>query len=121
MIYSQNCYDSVARTFSWRKLDECGGFDAEASLTLGDREPVGAENELAWFDTEAAAGRYLKAAVAAGLDTDAADLRLSALQAKVNAQHKGRPETAPSVTSPTGEPDDQSAPADEEENTTATA
>lgn len=121
MIYSQNCYDSVARTFSWRKLDECGGFDAEASSTLGDGEPVGAEKELAWFDTEAAAGRYLKAAVAAGLDTDAADLRLSALQAKVNAQHKGRPETAPSVTSPTGEPDHQSAPADEEENTTATA
>lgn len=119
MIYSQNCYDSVARTFSWRKLDECGGFDAEASSTLGDGEPAGAEKEVAWFDTEAAAGRYLKAAVAAGLDTDAADLRLSALQAKVNAQRQVRPEVAPSVATPTGEPDDQSEPIDEEENATA--
>ncbi|MES3100592.1 hypothetical protein [Sphingomonas faeni] len=119
MIYSQNCYDHVARAFSWRKLDECGGFDAEASSALGDGEPVGAEKEVAWFDTEAAAGRYLKAAVAAGLDADVADLRLAALQAKVNARHEVKPEAAPAVATPTGEPDDKSEPTDEEENVTA--
>ena len=88
MIYSQNCYDVVGRGFSWRKLDECGGFDAEAGLTLGDTEPIGAEKEVAWFDSEAAAGRFLKAAVAAGLDADAADQRWAALQRRVGIGHK---------------------------------
>ncbi|WP_380785420.1 hypothetical protein [Sphingomonas sp. R86521] len=84
MIHSQNCFDHVGRALGWRKLDECGGFDAEARSTLGDGEPVGAENEMSWFEIEAAAGRYLKVAVDAGLNANAADLRLAALQAKVN-------------------------------------
>ncbi|MEG3085632.1 hypothetical protein U1707_18480 [Sphingomonas sp. PB2P12] len=121
MIYSQNCYDFVSRSFSWRKLDECGGFDTEASFTLGDGEPVGAEKEVAWFDTEAAAGRYLKAAIAAGLDTDSADMRLSALQGKVNGRHEVKPEITPQITTPTEEPVEQSDPVGEEENTTAAA
>ena len=95
MIYSQNCYDTVGHAFTWRKLDECGGFDIEASLALGDDEPANASTEVAWFDVEAAAGRYLKAAVAAGQDTDAADQRLATLQAQVGARHHPRPTPTP--------------------------
>lgn len=94
MIYSQNCYDVVGRAFSWRKLDECGGFDSEASLALGDAEPTNSEKEIAWFDSEAAAGRYLKAATAAGLDADVADQRLAAVQSISRARHRVPPPSA---------------------------
>lgn len=91
MIYSQNCYDALGRTFSWRKLDECGGFDAAAAIALGDNEVPGAEKGVAWFASEEAAGRYLKAAVAAGEDPDEADQRLSKLdsQAAPGSAHEG--------------------------------
>lgn len=118
MIYSQNCYDVVGRRFTWAKLDECGGFDIEASLALGDDEPAGAEREIAWFDGEAAAGRYLKAATAAGLDADAADRRLEELQRRVGARHK--PKAAPTST-PSAEPDDGGLPVDADGNEAAAA
>jgi hypothetical protein len=95
MIYSQNCYDAVGHAFTWRKLDECGGFDIEASLALGDHEPANAATELAWFNGEAVAGRYLKSAVAAGQNADAADQRLAALQAQVGARHRPKPVPKP--------------------------
>lgn len=37
MIYSQNCYDSLSRHFSWPKLDRCGAFDLAAVEALGDQ------------------------------------------------------------------------------------
>lgn len=83
MIYSQNCYDALGRHFSWAKLDSCGAFDMAAVRDLGDSEAPGFDTEAAWFESEAAAGRYLKAAIAAGEDPDAADMRLSDLQAKI--------------------------------------
>ena len=88
LIYSQNCYDALGRQFTWMKLDECGGFDVEASLSLGEEVSAGSERENAWFDGEAAAGRYLKAATAAGQEADAADNRLAALQAQVGRGHR---------------------------------
>ena len=107
MIYSQNCYDVVGRGFSWGKLDECGAFDAAASLALGDEVPPGADKEVAWFDSEAGAGRYLKAATAAGLDSDAADQRLSALQSMVAARHKAKGVAPSATTVPSdGDPDE---------------
>ena len=87
MIYSQNCYDVLARTFSWKKLDECGGFDVEASIAVRDDEQTGFVKEAAWFEGEAVAGRYLKSAVAAGLEADAADKRLASLQTQINRRH----------------------------------
>ena len=107
MIYSQNCYDVVGRDFSWSKLDECGAFDAAASLALGDEVPPAADKEVAWFDSEAGAGRYLKAATAAGLDSDAADQRLAELQAMVAARRKPKG-VAPKATPvfPDAEPDE---------------
>ncbi len=90
MIYSQNCYDVLSRKFSWAKLDECGAADAEAIQLLGDTDTAGLDKEAAWFENEAAAGRYLKAAIAAGQNPDAADTRLSDLQVAVKRADAGR-------------------------------
>lgn len=84
MIYSQNCYDALSRQFSWKKLDVCGAFDLAAVQALGDDEAPGFEKEAAWFQSEAAAGRYLKAAVSAGEDSSEADVRLNDLEARVS-------------------------------------
>jgi hypothetical protein len=89
MIYSQNCYDALSRHFSWAKLDVCGAFDADAAQSLGDSDATGYEKETAWFQSETAAGRYLKAATAAGEDADEADTRLSDLQAVVSRGQHG--------------------------------
>lgn len=86
MIYSQNCYDALAHAFSWSKLDNCGAFDAEVSSLQGD-DASGAEgSEVSWFQSEAAAGRFLKAAVAAGESADEADQRWSAIQKRADAR-----------------------------------
>lgn len=98
MIYSQNCYDALSRQFSWPKLDACGAFDMRAVQALGDDEATGNEKEVEWFQSETAAGRYLKAAVSAGEDADEADVRLSDLQGRiVAAQPQPEKEAAPDV------------------------
>ena len=79
LVYSQNCYDALARHFSWSKLDVCGGFDMAAADAISS--DVDATNEQStYFDSETAAGRYLAAATKAGEPTADADRRLSALQ-----------------------------------------
>jgi hypothetical protein len=81
MVYSQNCYDALGRAFTWRKLDRCGGFDMLAVRAIDDAAapPAG---ERDYFQSEAAAGRYLAAATSAGEPAEEADLRLSQLQAR---------------------------------------
>ncbi len=116
MIYSQNCYDALGRRFTWAKLDECGGFDIEASLSLGDGEPAGQETEVAWFDGEAAAGRYLKAATAAGQEAEAADRRLADLQAQVGRRHKPVATPTPDGADGAAPPDDGGEPSDGGDN-----
>jgi hypothetical protein len=101
MIYSQNCYDALSRKFSWSKLDECGAADMEAVQLLGDGDTTGFEKEAAWFDSEAAAGRYLKAAAAAGESADAADTRLSDLQAAIKRSDATRASRAKAAESAT--------------------
>jgi len=86
MIYSQNCYDALSRQFTWPKLDACGAFDAGASIALGE-DPTGPEKEIAWFQSEAVAGRYLNAASSAGEAPEEADSRLDELQARVAKAH----------------------------------
>lgn len=86
MIYSQNCYDALGKHFAWPKLDQCGAFDVGAAQSLGDDAPL-TDKEATWFQSEVAAGRYLKAAIAAGEVADRADIRLSDLQAAVKAGH----------------------------------
>jgi len=90
MIYSQNCYDALSRRFSWAKLDECGGADFEAIQLLGDADATGLEKETAWFENEAAAGRFLKAVTAGGQEAEAADARLNELQAVVKHADSAR-------------------------------
>jgi len=110
MIYSQNCYDALTRHFTWAKLDICGAFDIAAANELGDNEAKAFEAEIAWFQSEAAAGRYLKAATAAGELADEADTRLDTLQtrvAKVRPTEQAATATQPSATTvgmPNSEP-----------------
>ncbi|WP_206240449.1 hypothetical protein [Novosphingobium terrae] len=87
MIYSQNCYDALSRHFTWPKLDQCGAFDLGAAQSLGDGTATGFDKEIAWFQSEAAAGRYIKGATAAGEEAEKADVRLNDLQTRVTAGH----------------------------------
>lgn len=87
MIYSQNCYDALSRHFTWPKLDQCGAFDLGAAQSLDDGVATGFDKEIAWFQSEAAAGRYIKGATAAGEEAEKADVRLNDLQTRVVAGH----------------------------------
>jgi hypothetical protein len=82
-IYSQNCYDALAQAFDWHQLDRCGGFDAMTLRWLDVTTDVTAE-ELAWFQPETVAGRYLAAASAHGQLPDQADARWAGLEARVS-------------------------------------
>jgi hypothetical protein len=83
MIYSQNCYDALARQFAWAKLDQCGAFDALAVRSIAAADMTGLDNEIGWFQSETAAQRYLAAATGAGQPAADADRRLSDLQSRV--------------------------------------
>jgi hypothetical protein len=83
MIYSQNCYDALGRHFTWARLDICGAADLLAVRSLPETDTAGLENELTYFDSETAAGRYLAAATGAGEGAGEADKRLGQLQGKI--------------------------------------
>lgn len=83
MIYSENCYDALSHQFSWKKLDSCGAADMLAVRTVSEIDVAGLDNEVKYFDSEAAAGRYLAAATGAGEPAGEADRRLSDLQTRV--------------------------------------
>jgi hypothetical protein len=82
MVYSQNCYDALAHQFTWAKLDQCGAFDALAARSIVDADMTDLDNEASWFQSEAAAGRYLAAATGAGEQADEADRRFSDIQTR---------------------------------------
>jgi hypothetical protein len=77
-IFSQNCYDALSRKFDWHQLDRCGGFDA-AARRWTDGLPTLAIDEADWFQSEAAATRYLSAATSNGLPPSEADIRWEAI------------------------------------------
>lgn len=109
MVYSQNCYDALGRSFSWAKLDTCGGADLLAVRALMDGDATALSNEADYFEGEAAAGRYLAAAVSAGEATAEADQRLSNLQAKIGAVRPlAAPKPAPEVADATADIEDSS-------------
>lgn len=83
MIYSQNCYDALSTEFSWSGLDTCGAFDMRAVASADDADSTLLGKEVAYFEAEAAAGRYLAAATGAGENPDKADQRLSKLQDRI--------------------------------------
>lgn len=82
MIYSQNCYDALTHKFGWGKLDSCGAFDLQAVRAIEEAEPADVDQELTYFQSETAAGRYLAAATGGGEDAAEADQRLSDLQSR---------------------------------------
>ena len=77
MTYSVNCWAAVTRGFSLPALDRCGAFDALARRVrmLPSELPA----EAAWFEADAARGRYVDAARAGGLDAEAGGSRMAAL------------------------------------------
>lgn len=83
MVYSQNCYDALARKFSWAKLDQCGAADMLAVRSIDSADISGLSSEAGYFESEAAAGRYLAAATGAGEPPGEADTRLSQLQSRL--------------------------------------
>lgn len=103
MIYSQNCYDALGRQFTWAKLDTCGAFDMLAVRSIADADTANFANEAGYFQSEAAAGRYLAAATAAGQQAGEADTRLSDLQTRVRraplAGRRPAPEASNSIVS----------------------
>jgi len=78
-IFSQNCYDALAKAFDWHQLDRCGEFDAMA-VRLADVDENMSVEELEYFQSENAATRYLGAATGHGLDGGEADVRWAALE-----------------------------------------
>lgn len=79
-IFSQNCYDALAKSFDWHQLDRCGEFDAMA-VRLAEVAPNMTKPELDYFQSENAATRYLGAATGHGLIGGDADIRWAALEA----------------------------------------
>ena len=92
MVYSQNCYNSLTREFTWAKLDQCGGADMLTVRSIEDIDASDLSGEAAYFQSEAAAGRYLAAATGAGQPPAEADVRLSQLKSRIA---KARPAARP--------------------------
>jgi hypothetical protein len=82
MIYSQNCYDALTHKFTWAKLDICGAVDMLAVRAILTADSANLDSETAYFESEAAAGRYLAAATGGGELAAEADNRLIDLQAR---------------------------------------
>lgn len=91
MIYSQNCYDALSRSFSWPKLDLCGGFDMLAVQAVEVAETDGLSTEVEYFGPEQAAGRYLAVATKGGQEPGDTDKRLETLQRRTVVQPKPQP------------------------------
>jgi len=98
MVYSQNCYDALTREFTWAKLDQCGGADLLAVRAMKDVDNAELSSEAAYFQSEAAAGRYLAAATGAGQPPAEADTRLSQLESRAaRARPAVRPVASPAL------------------------
>lgn len=88
MIYSQNCFDDLSRSFSWRHLDTCGAADLMAVRSVPEGDAAGLEKEIAYFQSEVAAARYLGAATGAGEPAESADGRLAKMQERLPAPRR---------------------------------
>jgi len=79
-IFSRNCYEALGKPFNWHQLDRCGGYDALAVRWTEMNEDTAGGDDLSYFQSEAAATRYTKAAIAGGLKAEGADHRWSTIQ-----------------------------------------
>ena len=68
MIYSQNCFASVERKFSWTKLDQCGAFDSLVELGASGEGLIGAEGN--YFAKTAMQERLVAAAEKSGASSE---------------------------------------------------
>ena len=105
MIYSQNCYDALSHAFSWRLLDTCGAADLKGVASVPEDEVSGMEKEIAYFQSEVAAARYLGATTGAGTSADDADMRLIEIQQRF-PQAKRTSADGPDIDNATAVPDD---------------
>ncbi|WP_156360977.1 hypothetical protein [Sphingomonas sp. Leaf257] len=104
MIYSQNCYDALSNAFSWRLLDTCGAADLKGVASVPEDEVNGMEKEIAYFQSEVAAARYLAATTGAGASADDADTRLAEIQRRVPPA-KRAPADGPDIDNTSAVPD----------------
>jgi len=82
-IFSQNCYDALAKAFDWHQLDRCGSFDA-LTVRWSDQSTSLTAEELEYFQSETAAMRYLTIAISNGLAGHDADMRWASLETVAN-------------------------------------
>jgi hypothetical protein len=92
-IYSENCYAALRQPFDWHQLDRCGAYDALAVRWTEQNDSVAGNDDLTYFQSEAAATRFLRTATSAGLAADQADQRWATLQKM--ALHVRIPTSAP--------------------------
>lgn len=104
MIYSQNCYDALSHAFSWRLLDTCGAADLKGVASVPEDEVSGVEKEIAYFQSEVAAARYLGATTGAGASAEDADTRLIEIQQRL-PQAKRSSADGPDADNATAVPD----------------
>lgn len=104
MIYSQNCYDALSHAFSWRLLDTCGAADLKGVASVPEDEVSGMEKEIAYFQSEVAAARYLGATTGAGASAEDADTRLVEIQQRL-PQAKRTSADGPDIDNATAVPD----------------
>lgn len=78
MIYSQNCFGSIERHFSWSKLDQCTAFDTLIGLAASEEGLIGAE--AAYFNEAAAQQRFAAAAQKSGAASESFPTHLEAIQ-----------------------------------------
>lgn len=96
-IFSQNCYGALGKPFDWHQLDRCGAYDALAARWTEENDSVAGNDDLTYFQSEAAATRYLRAATSGGLPADQADSRWAALQRMARKARLVKKATEPEV------------------------
>jgi hypothetical protein len=79
MLYSQNCFASLERQFSWEKLDQCGSFDALARLGATEAVDIPLA-ETAYFEEVTTSQRFMRGALAAQADEQSVRSHFADLQ-----------------------------------------
>jgi hypothetical protein len=120
MVYSQNCFESLTRSFSWAKLDQCEAFDALAQVAISESAEVGTEGS--YFNKDALQSRFTVVALARHADPGSSEAHISKLMQVALARIpdlESRESDYGSVTTTTGELSDESdgAPAVTDGNT----